>query len=60
MKEWHQNIHITISNIKQRVGICCMTQGGQIWHSVTAQKGGKGWEAAGRFKREGTYTYTYG
>ena len=32
-----------------------MMQGAQTLGSVTTYKGGVGWEARGRFKREGTY-----
>ena len=37
----------------------CMTKGPQIWCSVTTQRGGMGWEVAGRFKREGTCVYLW-
>ena len=36
-----------------------MTQGAQIWCSVTILKGGMGWDVGGRFKRKGTYVYLW-
>ena len=47
----------TLPCVKQiaPVGICCMMQGAQTVGSVTTYSGGMGWEARGRFKREGTY-----
>ena len=44
---------------RQPVGICCMIQEAQTQCSVKTQRGGKGREAGGRFKREGTYVYLW-
>ena len=33
--------------------------GNSNWGFVTSQRGGKGWEVAGRFKREGTYVHLW-
>ena len=38
--------------------ICCIS-GKSNWGSVIAERGGKGWEVGGRFKREGTYVYLW-
>ena len=34
-----------------------MTQGTQIWCSVTTDTGGMGWDVGGKIKREATYVY---
>ena len=51
LREQQRNISITICKIRQPVEICCMTEGAQIWCSVT--------KVGGRFKRE-VHTYTHG
>ena len=42
------DIHITICKRRWPVEMCWMTQGAQIWCSVTTEREGMGWKAGSR------------
>ena len=50
----------TLTHVKQTAkGNLLYDSGNSHWGSVVTQRGGKGWEVGGRFKREETYVHLW-